>query len=484
MRFLKKLTQKLVNQQYARLFYFFTISFAFSYHAIYLCVFNYLKIEPMFYFNIVSVLFYLALLVTYRRIQTFVIPVLFFLAEVITHQIQASYYLGGDACFHYLILLSAIVPLLTFESRIGLASFCGFAITLIFAYMEANALNITPQQHIPESTLYIIRTTNIISVSLIDIGTLICYSYIVWHNKYSLEARIHQKEIIVAKQNKKMFNYQNNIIISLANLVENRDIDTGEHIRRTSNYVELISREAMKRKVYPDIINEKFIERVVRAAPLHDVGKILISDNILKKPGRLTPEEFEMIKIHTKEGGRIINEIIGNNDDKDFENSRYKDSFESIFEIDGTVESAFLNDVVKFVDANYRTLATKEGRAIAGLSVGGLQSMYLSANFPDTFGYVGMFSPMCSIVQKPGPDNDFFHHKKRKLKEQFAEGNEPLGYYLYIGKSDFFRPQVRMYRKYLDRMGYRYTFTLSDGGHQWINWRQYYTSMLENIFRD
>lgn len=318
MRFLKKLTQKLVNQQYARLFYFFTISFAFSYHAIYLCVFNYLKIEPMFYFNIVSVLFYLALLVTYRRIQTFVIPVLFFLAEVITHQIQASYYLGGDACFHYLILLSAIVPLLTFESRIGLASFCGFAITLIFAYMEANALNITPQQHIPESTLYIIRTTNIISVSLIDIGTLICYSYIVWHNKYSLEARIHQKEIIVAKQNKKMFNYQNNIIISLANLVENRDIDTGEHIRRTSNYVELISREAMKRKVYPDIINEKFIERVVRAAPLHDVGKILISDNILKKPGRLTPEEFEMIKIHTKEGGRIINEIIGNNDDKDF----------------------------------------------------------------------------------------------------------------------------------------------------------------------
>lgn len=172
------------------------------------------------------------------------------------------------------------------------------------------------------------------------------------------------------------------------------------------------------------------------------------------------------------------------NDDKDFENSRYKDSFESIFEIDGTVESAFLNDVVKFVDANYRTLATKEGRAVAGLSVGGLQSMYLSANFPDTFGYVGMFSPMCSIVQKPGPDNDFFHHKKRKLKEQFAEGNEPLGYYLYIGKSDFFRPQVRMYRKYLDRMGYRYTFTLSEGGHQWFNWRQYYTSMLENIFRD
>lgn len=318
MRIFRILSQKIVRQQYARLFYLFTITFAFFYHAIFLCVFNYLKIEPMFLFNIFSVLFYVILLITFKRIHNYVIPVLIFLVEVIAHQIQAGYYLGGDACFHYLILLSAIVPLLTFESRIGLASFCGLTITLIFAYMEANALSFTPRLDISESALYAIRISNVVCVSLIDIGTLLCYSYIVWHNKYSLEAQIRQKETIVAKQNKKIFNYQNNIIISLANLVENRDTDTGEHIRRTSSYVELISREALKRKIYPEVINEKFIERVVRAAPLHDVGKILVSDNILKKPGRLTPEEFEMIKIHTREGGRIIAEIIGRNDDKDF----------------------------------------------------------------------------------------------------------------------------------------------------------------------
>ena len=318
MTFLRNISQRIVNQQYARLFYFFTISFAFLYHTTYLFIFHFLKIEPMFYFNIFSVLFYLTLLITYKYIRIYVFPVILFLIEVIVHQILAGYYLGGDACFHYLILLSGIVPLLTFESRIALASFCGFTTTLIFAHMEANAINLAPQLSIAENTLYVIRVSNVICVSLIEIGTLLCYSYIVWHNKYSLEAKIRQKELIVAKQNKKMFDYQNNIIISLANLVENRDTDTGEHIRRTSAYVELISREALKHKIYPNVINEKFIKRIVHAAPLHDVGKILVSDSILKKPGRLTPEEFEMIKIHTKEGGRIIAEIIGHNDDKDF----------------------------------------------------------------------------------------------------------------------------------------------------------------------
>lgn len=318
MAFFKNLSQRIVNQQYARLFYLFTVTFAFFYHAIYLCVFGLLHIEQMFYFNIFSVLLYLTLLLTYKKTRVYVIPVIIFLIEVIAHQFQAGYYLGGDANFHFLILLSGIVPLLTFESKIGLATFCGFTTTIIFAYMETKAIDMKPQLEIAENTLYAIRASNVIFVSLIDIGTLLIYSYIVWHNKYSLEAKIRQKEVIVAKQNKKMFDYQNNIIISLANLVENRDTDTGEHIRRTSAYVELISREAFKRKVYPGIINEKFIQRVVRAAPLHDVGKILISDSILKKPGRLTPEEFEMIKIHTKEGGRIIAEIIGNNDDKEF----------------------------------------------------------------------------------------------------------------------------------------------------------------------
>lgn len=318
MTFLKTFINKIIDQQYARLFYFFTVAFALCYHTTYLFIFYFIDVKPMFHFNIVSVGLYLTLLLTYRKLKSFILPVILFLIEVVAHQVQAAYYLGGGANFHYLILLAGIVPLLTFESKIGLASFCGFITTLMFAYMDTTAINLTPQQEIAQGVLKIIRASNVIVVALIDIGTLICYSFIVWHNKYSLEAKIHQKEIQVAKQNKKMLDFQNNIIISLANMVESRDVDTGEHIRRTSAYAMQISKEANKRGLYPDVIDEKFIQRIVRAAPLHDVGKILISDNILKKPGKLTPEEFEMIKVHTKEGNRLITEIIGNHDDKEF----------------------------------------------------------------------------------------------------------------------------------------------------------------------
>lgn len=171
------------------------------------------------------------------------------------------------------------------------------------------------------------------------------------------------------------------------------------------------------------------------------------------------------------------------NDDRDFDDSRYKDCFESIFEVNGTVERGFVDDVVAYVDSHFRTIPSKEARAIAGLSVGGLQSLYISANNPETFGYVGLYSPMTRIVQKPGPDNDFYHHRNSKLSSQFADGNEPLGYYIGIGRTDFFRPHVRNYRNLLDRRGYSYTFTLTDGGHQWYNWNAYYTEMLERVFK-
>lgn len=314
----KFLLKKILTYQYARLFYAFTISFALAYHAVYLCVFYALEVKQMFYFNIFSVVLFATLLATCKKVKSFVIPVILFFVEVLTHQLLAGYYLGGNACFHYLILLSGIVPLLTFESRIGLACLLSLSTMIVFAYLEITAPNMLPKQEISASAFYTIRSTNIVLVVLINIATLMCYTYIIWHKKYSLEASIQQKEIQVAKQSKKLLDYQDKMIVNLATLVENRDTDTGEHIRRTSSYVKLISREAIKRGLYPDTINETFLQHIVRAAPLHDVGKILVSDDVLKKNARLTPEEFEMIKIHTKEGGRIISEIIGDNEDKDF----------------------------------------------------------------------------------------------------------------------------------------------------------------------
>lgn len=171
------------------------------------------------------------------------------------------------------------------------------------------------------------------------------------------------------------------------------------------------------------------------------------------------------------------------NDDADYEGSRYKDCFESIFELDGTVEKAFVKDVVDFVDAHFRTIPEKESRAIAGLSAGGLQSLFISANNPSDFGYVGLYSPMCTIIQKPGPDNDFYFHRNKKLADQFNGTEAPLGYYIYVGTTDFFRPHVALYSKYMNRKDYAHEYILTKGGHEWYNWNAYYADMLGKAFK-
>ena len=111
---------------------------------------------------------------------------------------------------------------------------------------------------------------------------------------------------------------QTHVIDDLAALIESRDTSTGEHVTRTKRYVELIAREMQKRGMHAETLDEKGVERIVRAAPLHDIGKIAVSDRILQKPGRLTPEEFEEMKKHASKGGEMVHNILGNLDDEDF----------------------------------------------------------------------------------------------------------------------------------------------------------------------
>ena len=103
---------------------------------------------------------------------------------------------------------------------------------------------------------------------------------------------------------------QDGLIITMADLVENRDSDTGAHIQKTSEYVKIIVEGLEKKGYYPEKISAKFKSDVVRSAPLHDVGKINISDKILNKPGKLTDEEFEIMKTHTTAGREIIEKAI------------------------------------------------------------------------------------------------------------------------------------------------------------------------------
>ena len=103
---------------------------------------------------------------------------------------------------------------------------------------------------------------------------------------------------------------QNGLIMVLADMVESRDKCTGDHVRKTAAYCEIILRQMEKEGIYADRLSEEFINEVISSAPLHDVGKIQVPDAILNKPGRLTDEEFKQIQSHTSAGGKIIDKAI------------------------------------------------------------------------------------------------------------------------------------------------------------------------------
>ena len=111
---------------------------------------------------------------------------------------------------------------------------------------------------------------------------------------------------------------QTRVIDDLSALIETRDVGTGEHVIRTKEYVRMIAKEMQKRPKYADILTDPVIDEIVSAAPLHDVGKIAISDVILLKPGKLTKEEFDEMKKHTVKGGDMIQNIFSNLEDPSF----------------------------------------------------------------------------------------------------------------------------------------------------------------------
>ena len=111
---------------------------------------------------------------------------------------------------------------------------------------------------------------------------------------------------------------QQKIIYSLSNIIESRDQITGDHIHNTSDYVQFLTRKLMEKGEFKDVLTPEYAELSVKAAPLHDVGKIEVSDTILCKPGRLTPEEFEKVKLHTVYGKDIMAQIVGDIQDSDY----------------------------------------------------------------------------------------------------------------------------------------------------------------------
>ena len=118
--------------------------------------------------------------------------------------------------------------------------------------------------------------------------------------------------------------YHNEMIMGFATLVENKDGNTGGHIRRSSAYASLIAENLRKSKKYRNVITKDFLNNLVQSAPMHDIGKIGISDAILQKPGKLTAEEYEQMKEHSVIGGRIIEDTFGHLLNTEYENMAYQ----------------------------------------------------------------------------------------------------------------------------------------------------------------
>lgn len=154
----------------------------------------------------------------------------------------------------------------------------------IFTYLSALALITGYQMVHPQSLL------SSICVTIIIVG-----------------AYINQENPSIAE----LSHYHNEMIMGFATLVENKDGSTGGHIKRTTAYVRLLAEELRRRGYYKEVLTKDYMRNLCLAAPMHDIGKISVPDVILQKPGRLTPEEFDIIKQHAESGGKIVQETFG-----------------------------------------------------------------------------------------------------------------------------------------------------------------------------
>ncbi len=146
--------------------------------------------------------------------------------------------------------------------------------------------------------------------------------------------------------------------------------------------------------------------------------------------------------------------------------------------MEGSFETHF-PDVVNYIDTHFRTIADKQHRAIAGLSMGGFHSLHISKQYPDMFDYIGLFS--AAIMPRNDTQSPVYQDMENKLKIQFDK--KPALYWIAIGNADFLYQANTDYRKMLDEKGYKYVYYETGGGHIWRNWRIYLTEFVPQLFK-
>ncbi len=160
--------------------------------------------------------------------------------------------------------------------------------------------------------------------------------------------------------------------------------------------------------------------------------------------------------------------------------------------MDSQFEENF-SQLIAWTEAHYRTIADKQHRAIAGLSMGGFHTMHTAALLNQTFDYVGVFSGLFvpyvrkdrdhrsyEVSQWAESDKPVYRDTERLLQEQFA--NPPQWYWIACGSEDFLYDHNVAYRQYLDEKQYPYEYHESAGGHTWDNWMDYLIIFVQRLF--
>ena len=133
-----------------------------------------------------------------------------------------------------------------------------------------------------------------------------------------IDMLIRERTAEIEQQKQQLEHMQNSIVHVVADMVEKRDYETGGHIERTVEFIGILINAMLEQGVYIEEICDIDFELFVSSARLHDVGKITISDSILNKPGKLTEEEYAIMKTHALEGELIIDQIISRAGDATF----------------------------------------------------------------------------------------------------------------------------------------------------------------------
>ena len=141
------------------------------------------------------------------------------------------------------------------------------------------------------------------------------FSALVLANRIKTHLQIDE---IIRERTTQIKRLKNAIVYCFADIVEKRDCETGGHIARTSNFIEILVNAMIAHGVHAEQLANMDLESLVSSARLHDVGKIAIPDNILNKPDKLSVEEFEIMKTHVAEGVEIINQMASRADDDVF----------------------------------------------------------------------------------------------------------------------------------------------------------------------